>query len=267
MLQKRNITVGASVFVRNAIKYDYCILESIQSVLDLDQVGVMDCQSDDGTTALLELFCSQYPKIKFVKDAVWECASNYARLAILANQAKSYLSTDWHFMIQADEVLHELSIPQIRLAVAGAHSEHTFLIRRIHVWGDMDHQLRHDLPTSRKPAGDAIIRLGRLGQQAHGDAEGLEAGTCNPHWIHNIVLFHYGFVRKNEVQKAYDMQTWFHGPGATVDPKIVEMKNRDGVFRPEVYFDHSELCRLTMNHPNCATQWVNERRLLFQPIP
>jgi glycosyltransferase involved in cell wall biosynthesis len=249
--------IGGSVFIRNAIKYDYCILESIKSILPLDQVVVLDCQSDDGTTEMLEEFCKHHSNIKFVKNAVWECAPNFERLAILANIAISHLDgMDWHFMIQADEVLHESSIRVIRNVVG---SYETIMCRRIHVWKDFDHQIRHDIPNQRKPASDQVIRLGKMSQLATGDAENLEAGFCNNNWTDKIVLFHYGFVRKNEVLKVSDMQKWFNGPNIGVDPRIIAMQG-DGIFRPEVFFDDSELCKIDMPHPIVARDWVNERR-------
>lgn len=260
-------SIGGSVFVRNAIKYDYCIKESIVSLLGLcEQIVVLDCQSDDGTTEMLSDLASDYSEIDYKVGVQWECAPNYARLAMLANQAISHLKTEWHFMIQADEVLHEQSHAHVRNAIETAPDHvDTFLVKRLHVWGGMDTQLRHDLPTQRKPAGDAIIRLGRLGRPcpAHGDGEGLIAGFCDGSKVNDIVLFHYGFVRQNEVQKVIDMQTWFHGPGSQPDERVVEMQKKDGIFRPEVFFNPNELCPLYLPHPSCAVNWVDTRRHLF----
>src|SRR5208282_5743966 len=110
-------SLGGSIFVRNAIKYDYCVEASILSILPVcDPVVVLDCQSDDGTTELLRDLASKHPQIQLTENVLWECAPNYQRLSMLANQAIAKLNTDWHFMIQADEVLHENSIPYIRQA-------------------------------------------------------------------------------------------------------------------------------------------------------
>jgi glycosyltransferase involved in cell wall biosynthesis len=256
-------SLGGSVFVRNAIKYDYCILESIQSIVPLcEELVVLDCQSDDGTTQLLRDFCANTP-IRLIENVTWECADNYERLKILANRAISELSTDWHFMIQADEVLHESSIEPIRKAITEARQENTFMVRRINLWGDMDHHIRYDLPTPRKPVSDQVIRIGRRGTLSTGDAESLQCTLCNTNYVNQITLFHYGFVRKNECDKVIDMQSWFHGKGAQPDERVVAMKRKDGVFRPEVFFNKDELAPLMMSHPSVAKIWVEERRSLW----
>ena len=55
-------TLGGSLFVRNAIQYDYCVEEAIESLAACcDEVFVLDCQSDDGTTEKLGDWISSSP--------------------------------------------------------------------------------------------------------------------------------------------------------------------------------------------------------------
>jgi glycosyltransferase involved in cell wall biosynthesis len=257
-------TIGGSLFIRNAIQFDYCVEASIRSLLPLcDQIVVLDCQSTDGTQRILRELAKQSPKIRLIENVKWECAENYDRLRVLANLAISFLKTDWHFMIQADEVLHEKSIPILK-AMAELPCDDTWAVamRRPHVFGNMDHYIRHDLEPSRKPASDYVIRFGRRHHQAVGDAESIVAP--NVHWLHKdqIVLFHYGYVRKNSVNltKVMDMQSWFHGKGSKVDKRILDMHKKDGVFRPEGFFAWNELVKLDLSHPLIAKEWVDERR-------
>ena len=255
-------TIGGSLFIRNAVKYDYCVEASILSLVNLcDEIVVLDCQSDDGTQAILRNLASQYKQIKIYENITWNCAENYDRLKILANLGINFLKTDWHFMIQADEVLHEKSIPVLK-SIANGDEVCAFLVRRPHIFGNMDHYIRHDLPTINKPASDYVIRFGRKNHLAVGDAESIWAPSVNTAFKEEIVMFHYGYVRKNSVclTKAIDMQGWFNGVGSSVDQRLVQMQNGDGVFRPEAFFNWDQLAKLDLSHPLCAQQWVNQRR-------
>lgn len=260
-------TIGGSLFIRNAIKHDYCVEASILSLVPFcDQIVVLDCQSDDGTLDILHRLAKQHKNIQIYENIAWNCAPNYDRLRILANVGINLLKTDWHFMIQADEVLHEMSIPVIKAAVEQLKSDDiAFFIRRPHIFGNMDHHISHELPVMRKPASDRVIRLGRKHHQAVGDAESIFANRVTNDLLEHIVLFHYGYVRKNSVNlsKAIEMQSWFNGPNSTVDQRLVEMQKKDNVFRPDAFFAWNELTRLKIDHPACAKSWVDERRSEF----
>lgn len=258
------MTIGGSLFIRNAIQYDYCVEESILSLVPLcDEIVVLDCKSTDGTTQKLAALARKYPKIRLHKNITWECAADYNRLRILANLAISYLKTDWHFMIQADEVLHEESVPILK-SIAQKHRNEsaTFLVRRPHIFGNMDHYIRHDIPSTRKPASDYVFRFGRIHHKSVGDAESLKSERTNINYKDYINLFHYGYVRKNSVNltKAIDMQSWFNGVNSAPDERLLNMQRTDGIFRPEGFFKWEELKRLEIEHPLVARKWVDERR-------
>lgn len=255
-------TIGGSIFIRNAIQYDYCVIPAIESLLPLcSEIVVLDCQSDDGTTEMLIEFAKKHPKIKLFVGEQWDCAPNYERLSKLANKAISLLSTDWHIMMQGDEVLHEDSIPVIQRAINLPNSFRGFMCRRINLFRDVNSQLRFDLPTERKPCSDQVIRIGKIKTRAMGDAESLSANPCGDIFRDEIVIFHYGFVRRNIIEKVIAMQTWFHGPGSEPDPRIVVMKS-DGIFRSEVFFNDDEIIPITRAHPKVAGEWVRERQPL-----
>lgn len=265
------MSIGGSLFIRNAIQHDYCVEESILSLMPLcDDIVVLDCRSNDGTTERLEKMANRYSKMRLFKNITWECATDYSRLRILANMAISFLKTDWHFMIQADEVLHESSIPVIKeITERFKHDSLTFLMRRPHIFGNMDHQISYAIPNERKPASDSVFRLGRLHHLAVGDAESLFATRYSTEYLEQMTLFHYGYARKNvcNLTKPIEMQAWFHGPGHSPDQRLLDMKANDGVFRPEAFFRWDELSRLKMSHPAVAQKWVDDRRAEhpFQP--
>lgn len=79
-------TLGGSIFVRNAIKYDYCIKESIACLAALcDEVFILDCQSDDGTTEMLaEYILANFKNVRYQTNGNWNCSDTYHKLAMLA---------------------------------------------------------------------------------------------------------------------------------------------------------------------------------------
>jgi glycosyltransferase involved in cell wall biosynthesis len=99
--------VSGATFVRNAIKFQYPVEESITSVLPLcDEFIVNVGDSDDGTLDLIGSISS--PKIRLIESA-WDDGRR-AGGRILSEQTNIALNRcqgDWVFYIQADEVLHE----------------------------------------------------------------------------------------------------------------------------------------------------------------
>ena len=107
--------VSGFTIVRNAIKYDYPIVEAILSILPIvDEFIVSVGNSDDQTLNLIKSIPSE--KIKII-ESVWndELREGGKVLAIETNKAMDAISndSDWAFYIQADEVIHEKFHPVI----------------------------------------------------------------------------------------------------------------------------------------------------------
>lgn len=95
-------------FIRNAEKYNYPVVEALQSILPLcDEVIVAVGNSEDNTRNLI---ASIDPKIKIL-DTVWDekRKTGGSVLAVETNKAFQAIdsSADWCIYIQGDEVLHE----------------------------------------------------------------------------------------------------------------------------------------------------------------
>jgi beta-1,4-mannosyl-glycoprotein beta-1,4-N-acetylglucosaminyltransferase len=245
-------TLGGSIFVRNAIRFGYCIIEALESLYALcDEISILECGSDDGTQALLREWIASKgtgKKIHAEFDHPWKVAPDYSRLAILANIAKSKLTTDWHFMLQADEVIHETAFGAIRVLIERPATG--YYCRRLNLFVTPDTFVRLD--SNKKPCGDVVCRLAKTHFQALLDAESLavDGGLDRSH-IDKIVIFHYGFVRNGSklIAKGLDMQSWFFGKNSTPDQRIVQMHQDGDVFRPEVYFSESDLSPIPIPHP------------------
>ena len=108
--------VSGFTIARNAVKFDYPVIEAITSVLPLcDEFIVNVGKCDDGTLELIKSINS--PKIKII-ESVWDDSLREGGklLALETNKAFDAVSADstWAFYIQADEVLHEKYLDTIR---------------------------------------------------------------------------------------------------------------------------------------------------------
>ena len=111
--------VSGFTFIRNALKYDYPILESIKSLLPLvDEMIVAVGNSDDGTRAFIESINDS--KIKII-DTIWDEKNRNggAVLAVETDKAFAAISndSDWAFYLQGDECLHEQDYGAINAAM------------------------------------------------------------------------------------------------------------------------------------------------------
>lgn len=263
--------IGGSVFVKDAIRHDYCIEAAIESLVPLcDDIVVIDACSSDETLSLLNKISARHKQVRVFVGWSWECANDHKRLAILANEAIKLLRHDWHFMIQADEVLHEDSVPVIQSIIEDDAPNTVYVVTRKHIFRNMDYYIKHDLPENKKPSGDFIIRLGKKHHKACGDAQGLATnGRVNWDYKDKLQLFHYSYVRKNSINisRAIEMQSWFNGDAPQIDPRLLKMRDEGNVFKPEVFYEWDALKKLEINHPKVAQAWVNERRCDFKDEP
>ena len=250
------VGIGGSMFVYNATKYDYCMKEAIESLLAFcDEVAVLDCGSTDDTIPILESMSVKYKNLHIYTGGDWNCAPGRERLSMLANQAKSNLNTDWHFMLQADEVVHEASIPFIKEAIGGGLAP-GFRVRRWNLYGDSSHCIRLD--SKSKPCGDNPIRLAAINYNALDDAESLSAERSSPAYEDRIVIVHYGLVRRGSalIDKCIDMQKWFFGE----PDRRLKTSQAEGVFTATDFTPETEYMPLPCSHPVYMKQWLDDRQ-------
>ena len=101
--------ISGFTFVKNAVKYGYPVVESINSILPVvDEMIICLGDSEDATNELIASIGSH--KIKII-HSVWDDALREGGkvLAVETDKAIDATATDsdWLFYIQADEVVHE----------------------------------------------------------------------------------------------------------------------------------------------------------------
>jgi hypothetical protein len=101
--------VAGFSFIRNAVQYDYPIVEAIMSVLPLcDEFVVAVGKSEDGTLELIRSINSS--KIRII-ETVWDDSLRKGGAVLAQETDKAFRAVsddvDWTFYIQGDECLHE----------------------------------------------------------------------------------------------------------------------------------------------------------------
>src|SRR5690554_5375940 len=197
--------VAGFTFVRNALKYDYPIVEAIQSILpicDLLVVAVGD--SEDETLALIQSIES--PKIKII-ETVWDDSLREGGKVLAIETDKAFQAIpeeyDWAFYIQGDEVVHEEDLPAIKAAME-AHLEDSevdgLLFKYRHFFGSYDY-----IGNSLRwyPHEIRIIR-NKKSMYSYRDAQGFRKDNDEKLKVAPIDAYvhHYGWVKDPRVMQT-----------------------------------------------------------------
>lgn len=232
-------------FIKNAVKYQYPIVEALQSILPLcDEVVVAVGNSEDNTRALVAAIDPQ--KIKII-DTVWnESLREGGRvLAEETNKAFRAISadSDWCFYIQGDEVVHESGYEEIEKAMQqwkdDAHVD-GLLFKYRHFYGSFDYVGM----ASRWYKNE--IRIVKNNPQifSYKDAQGFRKKPNQKLRVKPLQAYihHYGWVREPEVMyaKQSNFSLFYEGPESHVGKVFTGKMN---------YSDIDALERFTGTHP------------------
>ncbi|MDX9790330.1 MAG: glycosyltransferase family 2 protein [Candidatus Kapabacteria bacterium] len=197
--------VSGFTFIRNAIKYDYPIIEAVKSILPLcDELIIAVGKSDDNTPELLNSLNND--KIQII-PTVWneELRTGGRVLADETNKAIAEISTDsdWAFYIQGDEVLHEKYLDSVYNAMTKYKNDSRvegLLFDYKHFYGSYDY-VGESFRWYRKE-----IRVIRNDKSiySHLDAQGFRKGNNEKLKVKhsNACIYHYGWVKHPKFQQA-----------------------------------------------------------------
>ncbi len=191
--------VTGFTFIRNALIYDYPVVEAIRSILPVcDDFVVAVGNSDDAT---LELIRQIDPvKIRII-ETVWDDTLREGGRVLALETDKAYQTigndTDWAFYIQGDEVVHEKYLEPIKNAMAKwkDHPEvDGLLFNYLHFYGSYDYVgssgkwYPHEIRVIRRSANLYSYR----------DAQGFRKGDNQKLCVKSVdaYVYHYGWVKE-----------------------------------------------------------------------
>jgi len=199
------VKVSAFTICRNAVSFDYPIVEVIQSALPIvDEFIVNVGQSEDGTRELIRSIGSD--KVRIV-DSVWDDSMKKDGLLFSyeTNKALACCTGDWALYLQADEVLHEADHAVISRSLRehiGNPAVLGFTFRYHHFYGDY----RSLNPWFYHRAVRIIRNDGQV--ESCGDAVGFWL-KADQGWMQSAhkdrirpsgaTIYHYGWVKQPRV--------------------------------------------------------------------
>lgn len=215
--------VSGFTCVRNAVRLQYPVVESINSILPIvDEFVVVVGDSDDGTLDLIRGISSS--KLRII-ESIWnpQTGTGGFVLAQQTNLALLNCTGEWAIYLQADEAIHEADHPQLREFMTQYRDEdgiEGLLFQRLTFYGDyrtmmVAHPFYRDLVCR-------IVKPHRF-VLSRGDAAGF---TVHPKYKERgrrlrtvdtgLALFHYGDVRLPASSEAYQREKqryWGAGAG------------------------------------------------------
>lgn len=203
--------VSGFTIVRNAIRFDYPVVEAISSILPLcDEFVIAVGKSEDETLQLIRSIND--PKIRII-ETVWDDSLREGGRVLADETNKAFDAidpkADWCFYIQGDEVIHEQYHPAIRKAMQDWKDNKEvegLLFNYRHFYGSYDYTgdsrrwYRKEIRIVRR---DPDIR-------SYKDAQGFRKKDNSKLRVKAIDAFvnHYGWVKPPEAQQA--KQQSFH---------------------------------------------------------
>jgi hypothetical protein len=211
--------VSGFTFVRNAVKYDYPVVESIRSVLPVcDEFIVNVGRCDDGTLGLIKAIGD--PKIRIL-ESIWD--ETLRRDGLIYSQqtnlALSHCTGDWAFYIQADEVVHEGDLAILRDSMSrhlGNPSVRGLLFRYLHFVADYwstDPWAYHKAVRIIRNNGEVESCGDAVGFHVKATGQYLQNGPKEWLTYSGARIFHYGWVKdpRTMTAKKREQVTVYHG--------------------------------------------------------
>ena len=200
--------------IRNAVKYDYPVVEAITSILPVcDKFIVLVGNRDDNTLELIQSIDSE--KI-IIQHSTWDDSLREGGrvLAIETDKAKAFIPSDynWAFYIQSDEVIHEKYHNAILQSMEKWKNDHNvdgLLFKYLHFYGSYDYVgtsrrwYRHEIRIIKN---DPLIQSYRDAQGFRRKGKKLKVKPIDAY------VYHYGWVKDplTQAKKHKDFNKLWH---------------------------------------------------------
>jgi hypothetical protein len=249
------LKVSGFSFIKNAVKYDYPIVEAIQSILPIcDDFYIAVGKSEDKTRELIKSINS--PKIHII-DTVWDNSLRKGG-AVLAKETDKAIQaipkdSDWAFYIQGDEVVHEQYLDNIYQAMLKWKDNpkvEALLFKYLHFYGSYDY-----IGSSSKWYRKEIrIIKNDFNFFSFRDAQGFRKKPNNLLRVKEIDawIYHYGWVKNPQImqKKQEEFNKLWHD-----DEWIKKNVKKTDAFD---YSNIDELKLFTGTHPKVIADRINK---------
>ena len=246
--------VSGFTFIKNAVQFDYPVVESIRSILPLcDEMIVAVGDSTDGTRELIASIGSD--KIKII-DTVWDPSLREGG-AVLADETNKALhaitgNPDWCFYIQGDEVLHEQYHQAVRKSMQQWKDDRQvdgLLFQYRHFYGSFDYVAT----SSRWYRNEIRIIRHNPNIYSYRDAQGFRKDDDRKLKVKamDAVMYHYGWVRPPKTMMDKRRNFGHYWGGDRVTEEFIKENSGD--------FDYSEIDALEKfkgSHPEVMKERI-----------
>ena len=250
-------------FIRNAVRFDYPIVEAISSILPMcDDLIVLVGNSEDNTVDLIDRLRSE--KIRII-PSVWDDSLREGGrvLAEETNKAMKHIpvDADWAFYIQGDEVIHENYHCRIHEAMTKWKDDKSvegLLFNYKHFYGSYDFvgdSTRWYRKEVRIIRNDPAIYSFRDAQGFQKDGRPLRVKETDAY------VYHYGWVKppEKQLEKQKHFNKLWHS-----DDWVEKNVPKDSEF------DYSQIDSLTHfqgTHPKVMEQRIASKNWKFDFDP
>lgn len=245
------VMVSGFTIVRNAVRLDFPVVESIRSILPLcDEVVVNVGASDDETLDLVRSIGD--PRVRIL-ETVWDFNRRETLLADETLRAMRACRGSWGVCVQADEVLHESGVPVLQQAIAEVNPDpgvEALLVRYRHFFGDPFTEAVNRRWYRREVR---VLRLDpALEIHPFRDAQGFRVGPGHRRIrarLTDAQMFHYGWARSAAALRGRKKE----------DRKLYARVHEPGAAEPLLRW-FPGLRPFTGEHPDVARRWVELHR-------
>jgi glycosyltransferase involved in cell wall biosynthesis len=254
--------VSGFTIVRNAVRYDYPVVEAIQSILPIcDEVIVLVGNSEDDTLALIEGIVSD--KIK-IHHSIWDESLRQGGkvLAVETDKAKKLINpkTDWCFYIQADEVFNTAHTEILKSSLeANVNKSEVegLLFHYKHFFGNFNYVAK-----SRDYYRNEIRVVRNLPDiHSYRDAQGFRKNEQKLKVKQvDAEIFHYGWVRHPEVMKDKIKnfhQLWHDDAWIKAQEQLIAEFDYTNIDAVDLF---------TGQHPPCMQARIERKNWDYKPV-
>jgi coenzyme F420-reducing hydrogenase delta subunit len=253
--------VSGFTFIKNAIIYDYPIVEAIRSILPIcDEVVVAVGKSDDETFELLNSIDKN--KVRII-ETVWDETQRKGGRVLALETDKAFQAIaadcDWAFYIQGDEAVHEKYLDPIHEGMKKYEEDKRvdgLLFKYLHFYGSYDYVGNSSKWYSHE------IRVIRNDKSIYSfrDAQGFRKGNDEILKVKPIdaCIYHYGWVKEPSAmqRKQENFNKYWH-EDEWLEKNVVKADEFD--YNSNV----SRLSRFIESHPSVMEKRIQAKNWKF----